>query len=334
MKHHALSTEIAQMVAACNDSQVLQPAKIGQGDWQNELLLFVKPEVFMVEEQAKIEKTLDLVLNKIAEFDAQVDGIAIVGGRVLDRLEIMSQHYGLINRLSRSASKILSEDDKKKISEALNVPIAEYDILGGHEYLEQYPNESGSHLDQLWFEGKSTKIRSGFYIRRVKKGERKVILVNAFHPEQLAHFTNPSHRIALFLIHSNNSWFNLKNQMVGGTFPDKADPESIRGTLYANPQQYGFESVSIANNCVHLSAGPFEALFEIANFFGKILGLNLDDQAPLVIRKMLDQGIGKSQALMVLENPTVSKNELSTDLFTATEDMDTQEAIDLWKKNL
>jgi hypothetical protein len=334
MNHNAISTEISRIVANCDDSQVLQPAKIGQGDWQNELLLFVKPEVFMVGEQAKIEKTLDLVLNKIEEFDAQVDGIAIVGGRVLDRLEIMSQHYGLINRLSRSASQILDEDDKRKVSDALSIPVEEYDILGGHEYLEQYPNESGSNLDRLWFEDKSTKIRSGFYVRRVNKGERKIILVNAFHPEQLAHFTNPSHRIALFLLHSNNTWSSLKNQMVGATFPDKADPKSIRGTLYADPQQYGFESVSIANNCVHLSAGPFEALFEITNFFGKILGLNLESQPPLAIRKMLDQGISKRQALRVLENPTITSNEKTTDLFTATEDMDTQAAIDLWKKNL
>jgi hypothetical protein len=313
---------------------VIQPAAIGQGSWRNELLLFAKPEVFLVEQREQVERTLDLIINKLEAFDAHIDGVAIVGGTVLDEKEIMSRHYGLINRLSRSASQMLDASEKQKVADALAISLGEYDILGGHEYLAEYPNETGADLDRLWFEDKSTKIRSGFYVRATQKGDRKIVLVNAFHPEQLAHFTRRSHRIVLFLIHSNTDWAILRENMVGATFPEKADPQSIRGTLYANPQQFGFETVSIANNGVHLSAGPFEGMFEIANFFGKILGLNLEEQPPLLLRRMRDQGIALEQALKTLDNPIVIHEPKPVDLFTATEDMDTEKAIDFWKQRM
>lgn len=330
----ALTSEIARLVPETNDTNVIQPAAIGQGPWRNELLLFAKPEIFLVEQTEQVEKTLDLIIQKLAEFDAHIDGVAVVGGKVLDEKEIMSRHYGLINRLSRSASQMLDESEQKKVTDALGVAAGEHAILGGHEYLAQYPDETGADLDRLWFEDKSTKIRSGFYVRATQKGDRKIILVNAFHPEQLAHFTRQSHRIVLFLIHSNTDWAILRDKMIGGTFPEKADQHSIRGMLYANPQQFGFETVSIANNGVHLSAGPFEAMFEIANFFGNILGLDLEKQPPLLLRRMLAQGIALPQALKALDNPIALHDPKPIDLFTATEDLDTEKAIDFWQQHM
>ena len=129
-----------------------------------------------------------------------------------------------------------------------------------------------------------------FTSRATRKNGEDFILVNGFHPAQLFHFTNETHRIVLVLVHSDTPWGTLRNEMVGATFPEKAVPNSIRGTLYANPNDYGLESVSIANNGVHLSAGPFEGLFEIRNFFGHILDLDVEKQPPLILKKMLAAG--------------------------------------------
>ncbi len=328
-----LINKIDAAVVGCYEMEVIQPAQIGRGDWQDGLHLFVKPEVFLVDSEDQVKKSLGLILAKLAAFEARAAGVAIVGGQALDRLEIMSQHYGFINQLSRSASRLLAADDKKRVGDMLEIAIADYDILGGHEYLAQYPGETTAALDALWFEGRSTKIRSGFYVRSAAKEDRKIVLVNAFHPEQLAHYTTPSHRLVLILVHSNTNWSTLKNQMVGATFPDQAAPQSIRGTLYAQPTDYGFESVSIANNVVHLSAGPFEAMYEIVNFFGKLLNLDPAQQPPLALRRMIEETIDLKQALGVLDNPILTGEAKSVDLFTATEDMDTQDALALWKQN-
>jgi hypothetical protein len=136
------------------------------------------------------------------------------------------------------------------------------------------------------------------------------------------------------LLHSNTDWSILKNDMVGATFPEKAARESIRGILYAHAKEYGFDSVTIANNGTHLSAGPFEAMFEIVNFFGKIMGLDLRKQPPLTLRRMLEVGIEYEQAIKTLDNPLLIRDGKTVDLFTATEDRNTDEAIALFKQSL
>ena len=159
--------KIAETAATCDTLEVLQPISIGEGAWQNELLLFLKPEVFLFSAPGYSAKVIDLVLSKCAAFDAHVAGIAVVGGQVLEDHEIMSQHYGFINVLSRSASTVLNDEDKHKIENALGISINAYDILGGHEYLKQYPQETGPDLDRLWFHVTSAKLRSGLYVRSV-----------------------------------------------------------------------------------------------------------------------------------------------------------------------
>jgi hypothetical protein len=334
MANSELANAIAARAASCDEVEILQQPAIGAGDWRNELVLFIKPEAFMVPQADQTAKIAGLVLEKLAAFEAHVAGVALIGGRVLDRLEIMSAHYGLINKLSRTASQALSGEDREKIAAGLGHAIEGYDIVGGHEYLAQYPNETSRDLDTLWFAGRSTKVRSGFYVKTAEKEGRKLILVNAFHPEQLNHFTDPTHRIALLLIHSNNSWSALKNTMVGATFPDKADPSSIRGLLHHNPAPYGFESVTIANNAVHLSAGPFEGLFEINNFFGKLTNLDPAVTRPRAVQQMVAAGLTIDEALGSLANPIVTEDPKPTDLFSATEDMDTEAAIAVYKQYL
>jgi hypothetical protein len=329
--YSALATAIATKAAGCNEVEILQQPAVGAGTWRNELIMFIKPEAFMVAETEQTAKIADLVLSKLATFDAEVAGVALIGGKVLDRLEIMSAHYGLINYLSRTASQSLNDEDRIKIATALAIDLAGYAIFGGHEYLAEYPSENSLDLDKLWFDGRSTKIRSGFYVKTAEKDGRKIVLVNAFHPEQLNHFTNPNHRIALLLVHSNTSWSALKNTMTGATFPDKADPASIRGVLHHSPAEYGFESVTIANNTVHLSAGPFEGLFEIKNFFGKLINLDIAATQPHAVKQMLAAGLTLEQALGSLSNPIITEDPKPTDLFSATEDADTETAIGVYK---
>jgi len=329
----ALIKRIAAITPTCDDSAIVQPVEIGRETHRNELLLFVKPEIFMVKDTAQVEAALDLVFAKLAEFGAIVGGVAVVGGKVLEEAEIMNRHYGYINRLSRFASQMVDAEDRQKIAAALELSdLGDITIYGGHEYLKAHPGEDCFALDTLWFTKKSLKIRSGFYVQLYHQDGEDFILVNGFHPAQLLHFTDPTHRIVLVLVHSDTPWATLRNEMVGATFPEKAFPHSIRGTLYAHAEDYGLGTVSIANNGVHLSAGPFEGLFEINNFFGKILDLDIEKQPPLLLKKMLAAGLPMQTALKALENPIVTESPKPTDLFTATEDVESDAAVALWKQ--
>lgn len=334
MKPHQ---NIREHVKECNVVTVMQPMVVGRHGYQNELLLFIKPEIFAVENREGVDQAIDLVFEKLAAFDAYASGMVIINGRVLDELEIMNRHYGFINQLSRLASRMLGADERRRIAATLDITsIDQYALFGGHEYLAKYPGETCVDLDRLWFSKKSHKLRSGFYVQAFSKNGQDFVLVNGFHPRQLEHFTDPTHRIVLILVHSNTDWAILRNQMVGATYPEKAAPQSIRGTLYADPKRFGMDSVSIANNGVHLSAGPFEALFEIVNF-GRAFGLDPREQKPLVLQKLLDAGSNIEEALSTLDNPVLRQSGKSeakaVDLFTATEDVNTAQAIAIWQQN-
>ena len=66
------------------------------------------------------------------------------------------------------------------------------------------------------------------------------------------------------------------------------------------------------------------------NFFGRILRWDPENSPPLALQKVLQAGISYQHALDILDNPPVEGSTEPTDLFAATEDMNTDEAIAFW----
>lgn len=327
---NALISQIIDQVNSTQTVAMIQPPAVGQTDKKNELLMFAKPEIFTVGGTDAMRASLDMFFAKLAEFDAQVSGVAIVGGQALEEKEIMNRHYGFINRMSRTASEAVNAEDRAKIQELTGVSLDEYPLYGGNEFLKKFTHYTPASLDALWATKKSARVRGGFYVQAYEAEGEKFTLVNAFHPSQLSHFTDPSHRIVLMLIHSNTDWNVLRGDLIGATAPEKAVPGSIRGMLYADPGKYGFEQVGAGNNGVHLSAGPYEGVFEIINFLGSLFEFKVEQQPPLVIRRLQEAGLSLADALKVTENPTITVDGKTTDLFGATEDINTDEAVALY----
>ncbi len=333
--HSHFKQELINSLQRDEEIAVLQPPAIGQTERQNELLMFIKPEILAVTGRDNLRNSLDLIWGKLDEFSATVAGVVLVAGQALERKESMDRHYGAINVLSKTASAGLNAADRQSVYGALAVSAADHPLYGGHEFLAAHPSFTPASLDTLWFTKQSEKIRSGFYVQAYAAEGENFILVNGFHPAQLAHFTEPSHRIALMLLHSDTPWAKLRDEMIGDTFPERAVAGSIRGQLHAQPHNYGFDEVTIANNGVHLSAGPFEAMFEIANFFGSLLDLDVAATRPHIVDAMLAAGISEQNALAAMENPNVDDGAGGmTDLFDATEHIDTTPAVALYRSGL
>jgi hypothetical protein len=121
--------------------------------------------------------------------------------------------------------------------------------------------------------------------------------------------------------------------MVGDTYPERALPTSIRGELYRNKGKYGAVDVSIANNFVHLSAGPFEGLFEIYNFFNNIACLSFQLTDTNFGRAMLNHGLREKEIMRAISNPTAQVDSGTRELFSATENMNTDEALSYYIKH-
>lgn len=322
--------ELIIKTKSAETAQIIQPVNIGQSEHKNELVFFIKPELLRIDDNAKILNSLKLIEEKFAAYQVAVNGVVILPGQVLAEYEIMNRHYGFINQLSRLASQIVTQEIRQQMFTLLEIEDhGDYKILGGHEFLKTYQTNIDA-LNDIWFGQGAKKLRSGLYfISDIYKGD-PILLVNGFHPSQLMHFTRKDHRIVLMLIHSDADWYDLKFDLVGDTFPQNANPDSIRGQLFAHPETYGQDDVGINTNGVHLSAGPFEAAFEVVNFFGEILSLNPEETLPLAIQRAIDMGVDKQLALSFLENPSINES----DLFSKTENLNTDAAIQFAKENL
>jgi hypothetical protein len=88
--------------------------------------------------------------------------------------------------------------------------------------------------------------------------------------------------------------------------------------------------VDISANGVHLSAGPFEGVFEIGNFFGSLYPDEAARPLPLLVKRLVASGLTPGEALKVGANPPLLLGQKPTDLFSATEDYDTPQAVEFW----
>jgi len=324
-KNNLFSKEIIQIIKAAQEARILQKVRVGKTNKQNELVFFIKPELFDVGQDQAIFNSLQLIKEKFTAYTVEINGAAIIPGAVLEKHGIMNRHYGFINQLSRKASELVNADIRQQIRSTLGIPnLADHQIMGGHEFLDHYQSDIKT-LSEVWFAQEANKLRSGFYfIEDTFEGE-SIILVNGFHPSQLAHFTREDHRILLMLLHTNTDWMKLKFDLVGDTFPERAKNESIRGQLYANPERFGQSEVTINTNGVHLSAGPFESAFEVVNFFGPLLDIDPVQTPPLAMKKAILASIPENEALALLANPDINES----DLFSETENLNTDEAVQI-----
>lgn len=317
------SRTMITQIRSAQEARIVQPVRIGETDRENELVFFIKPELLDVQDETRILNSLRLIEEKFIEFNVGIDGAVIIPGLILERYEIMNRHYGFINQLSRLASTLIDRDTRAAMFSKLGtVDTGNHKILGGHEFQAHFHTDL-NHLSRVWFAQTAQKLRSGFYFIEDTFEGQPILLVNGFHPSQLAHFTRPDHRIFLMLLHTDTDWYDLKFNLVGDTFPERADGHSIRGMLAANPGFYGQSEVGINSNGVHLSAGPFEAAFEVVNFFGDLVHLNSEKTPPLAINRAIEANFSVEKALALLKNPSVN----DSDLFSKTENMNTTEAV-------
>jgi hypothetical protein len=122
--------------------------------------------------------------------------------------------------------------------------------------------------------------------------------------------------------------------MLGDTFPERAAPGSIRGELHRDPERFGFKSVTISNNAAHLSAGPFEAVFELSNFLSAVPGLDFEIGITRQARHFKSQGLSVSDLRRAIDNPSacIANAKPAIPLFDVTEEFDAQSGTAVFRK--
>ena len=322
-----IEKKIVDSVKSNNDVSVIK--EFNSCSRENETLFFLKPEFFHIKNINLIRALLSFILNEINNFNIDITGIVALNGSFLKKSRIIERHYGFINKFSVQGSVLIDDEQKEKIKEALSIKdLYNHKILGGHEVINRYKNVDDKMLTEMWYSKKSIRIGEGFYIQPHYINDENVILINGFHPNQIQHYTNTESRIVLFLLQTDTDWIKLRNNFVGDTFPENAIGGSIRATLYKNAADYGIENINVANNFVHASSGPFDALFEISNFVGTIEEINYCNKNTNIYTLMkYKYNLADKDFHNALDNPCCTIDGKETDLFSYTKNKNTFNAI-------
>lgn len=64
---------------------------------------------------------MSLVFDKFNEYEVDIDGAALYPGKTVGKYSIMDRHYGVINTLSKQASKVLTKDERDLVFSTLGI---------------------------------------------------------------------------------------------------------------------------------------------------------------------------------------------------------------------
>ncbi len=284
---------------------------------RHEFLFFFKPEVFF--DGVNVKRVFEITEEKFREFGIETSFISIVG---FDKLkEIIPKHYGVINEIARKGIEALSREAREKFKEVFGEDIESATLLGAFQFLERYPFFNEASLDVLWENAGCKKLASGTYCARVKVFNDTVYILNGFHPNQILHYTKEGRKIVVVVGHSDASWKELRQDLIGATNPYDAKEGSLRRIFLEMKEELGLKEVSQGYNCVHLSAGPIEAIAEIVRF------CNLPLEKLAMARRIIEV-CGREKLERALENPVINGSKV----FDLTEEVDVEEAIEVVKK--
>lgn len=298
------------------------------GDYDNELLFFVKPEVTMSGGEA-LNRVLDLTADAFDTYGVVVTGAKVLGAQYLARHRLIAQHYGVINEIARRGADALSEEARGTFAETYDTTVGDATVLGAFEFLDAYPSFTGAALNVLWDNVSADRLASGTYCAPVRVFDDTVYLVNGFHPHQIEHFTQPGASILVLTVQSDADWGALRGEMIGATNPADAAAGSIRRTLLEQQDALGLPPVGQGSNGVHLSAGPLEGLVETIRFMSDH---DADERiAPADTaagQAFLDAGLDADTLSTLLGNPVLEVDGSAVSAFDLTEEINTDAAIE------
>lgn len=332
-----MKTEISTIISELRANENLDPINKeiyndNSVSGNNEFLFFVKPEITVNDPNIKLEAILDLILSKINSFNLDIKNIRVVNAKYLAKHGIIAKHYGVINKLSRNIKQAITEEGKENFKKIYDEAFDTAKIYGSLEFLEMFPEFSPTGLSFLWQNATTEKLAGGTYSQKLELDGKRVYLVNGFHPRQLDHFIAPGKAIITMTLVSNTSWDVARNDFIGKTNPQDAALGSIRRELLENKDEYGMQSVSSSWNGVHLSAGPIEGLVELLRYNSNYEKSDIRSALDYSFGQKIAQTFDEQKAENLLKNPDVSYEGKHISIFDLTEELNSNDCINLLEK--
>jgi hypothetical protein len=299
----------------------------------HQFVAFLKPEATAMSAGVKFPLLFETLLEVLSTHKAEVGSVRIVSGSFFERTGIMARHYGVINAISRLGEAVLSENALSILHERFSEEFSSgYEPMGGHQFLQEYPQFSPFALSILFDNLGSIRLAPGTYACLVTVEGRQLILLNGFHPYQLERFTRPTAATVLLECRTTTPWKSLREKVAGATNPTKALPGSFRQVLLERADEFGLVEVSQNANGIHLSAGPLEGMVEVQRFFGADSNSDLPVEATCFGRLLSEAGISDNLIAQLSENAVFEVDGQMISAFDLTEELDAADAILTLKK--
>lgn len=296
---------------------------------QHEFLFFIKPEITLSSASIQLKDILELVFGKLDEFSLQIRDIRILTASYLQQYDIIAQHYGVINALSRKPLEYLSKEAREKFRLLYGKDPEAVTLMGSIEWLSRFPGYTPFSLDDLWQSRKTEKLAGGTYCARIEEEGMEIFLINGFHPKQLIHFTEPGRSIIAFTLIGNLDWQVARNNFIGKTNPSDAAEGSLRHEILRHREAFGLQAVSSSQNGFHLSAGPVEGLVELIRYCSDYdTGCMADPQAFLFGRQ-LQEHFTRERIQWICQNNLVEFQGEKIRTFDLTEEKNSLQALQL-----
>lgn len=294
----------------------IRPPRAPENDLNlNQALLFIKPEALA--RYVDVSAVIKVVLNHARETDLSITGVAVLGWTMMAS-GLVAAHYSVINRLSTVGAPALTATAMDAIS-----PFTEngtIEVLGAHQLMDRFGLTSAEVL-RLGESAGIRKVAQGTYISRLQD-PCQCIVINAFHPAQLEHFTEPGAAVIAFDVAFRYSWTEFRDKTLGATDPQQAQPGSLRRKLLESANELKLGTVSQNRNGVHGSGGPVEGMAEIGRFF------RTDLSNTLFGAQIVSSGLDKEILGWAAANPVLDSGAA---LFEATECVSPHDVLQMLK---
>jgi len=299
---------------------------------KHEFLFFIKPEIMLIQDHSKLEALFLLAFDTISRFGLHIKDMRLLEASYLEKYNIIAQHYGVINALSRQPLLFMSAEARSKFIEVFGRHPEEVSILGSLQFLQQFTSFSPETLGQLWQKSQSVKLAGGTYCVQAYIEGQEIFLINGFHPLQLIHFTAKGRSIVAFTLSGSLDWSLARNQFIGKTNPVDAAPGSLRNALLIRKDEFGLSEVSAGQNGFHLSAGPVEGLVELIRYCTDYSSGQKKNFEEFVFGEQLKSHFSGKAIERICSNHTVDYQGNRINTFDLTEEKNSEDAIRLLKE--
>lgn len=290
----------------------------------HQFTVFLKPEATDAPAGVKVDKVCELLLERLEAFNVEVGAALVLNGPYLAKAQIMDNHYGVINSISKGGRAAISDGAEAKLKEGFSDLLeAGCPVLGGHEFIERNPEFSALALSTINDNIGTSKLAGGTYALKLDLFGLPQLILNPFHPYQLVPFNAPGSAVIVLEGLSKTPWAELRSKLVGTTNPATAEAGSIRQQFLEHQESLGLVAVNQGANGVHLSAGPLEGMVELQRFFSNHDAgdaINWGDTAFGGL--LIDQGAEASKVADLATNPEINGESA----FDLTEEIDAAES--------